>query len=306
MWTTLPVLALVQSGSSLTFGTDPTEPLTRLPRVPLPLRIEILPPSIVFAHGLWADGSCFSKVIELLVADGYEVISTQNHLNTVADDAAAVRTSLGRAKGPVVLVGHSYGGTVITDPPLTSSTTLAAGGFGLVAGQCQQQRRRPDPETANRFGLRQILEIVANLVSDPQRLAVVPQCLLRFRGRARKRGADPQRHLKGRRRLAAEDVQRLILLAEPLQAPRELVDLRWDQIGFETSSMAVRRAKKGTPSTHPIRGDEMRALRKLQREQEPKSPFVFTSERGAPFSTAGFARLVERAEGEGATQTHDR
>jgi len=71
-------------------------------------------PSIVFAHGLWADGSCFSKVIELLVADGYEVISTQNHLNTVADDAAAVRTSLGRANGPVVLVGHSYGGTVIT------------------------------------------------------------------------------------------------------------------------------------------------------------------------------------------------
>ena len=71
-------------------------------------------PSIVFAHGLWADGSCFSKVIDLLVADGYEVISTQNHLNTVADDAAAVRTSLGRASGPVVLVGHSYGGTVIT------------------------------------------------------------------------------------------------------------------------------------------------------------------------------------------------
>jgi len=71
-------------------------------------------PSIVFAHGLWADGSCFSKVIALLQADGYEVIATQNHLNTVADDAAAVRTSFGRASGPVVLVGHSYGGTVIT------------------------------------------------------------------------------------------------------------------------------------------------------------------------------------------------
>jgi pimeloyl-ACP methyl ester carboxylesterase len=71
-------------------------------------------PSIVFAHGLWADGSCFSKVINLLVADGYDVIATQNHLNTVADDAAAVRTSLGRVSGPVVLVGHSYGGTVIT------------------------------------------------------------------------------------------------------------------------------------------------------------------------------------------------
>src|ERR1700754_2357423 len=71
-------------------------------------------PSIVFAHGLWADGSCFSKVINLLIADGYEVIATQNHLNTVADDAAAVRTSFCRASGPVVLVGHSYGGTVIT------------------------------------------------------------------------------------------------------------------------------------------------------------------------------------------------
>ncbi|USQ97161.1 alpha/beta fold hydrolase [Caulobacter sp. RL271] len=71
-------------------------------------------PSIVFAHGLWADGSCFSGVIEPLIADGYEVISTQNHLNTVADDAASVRLSLGRASGPVVLVGHSYGGSVIT------------------------------------------------------------------------------------------------------------------------------------------------------------------------------------------------
>jgi pimeloyl-ACP methyl ester carboxylesterase len=71
-------------------------------------------PSIVFAHGLWADGSCFSKVIKLLQADGYECIATQNQLNTVEDDAASVRTSLNRVKTPAVLVGHSYGGTVIT------------------------------------------------------------------------------------------------------------------------------------------------------------------------------------------------
>jgi integrase len=75
----------------------------------------------------------------------------------------------------------------------------------------------------------------------------------------------------------------------------ELVDLRWDQIDFSRATLAVRRAKRGTPSTHPLQGDEMRALRKLQREQDPKSPFVFTSERGSPFTTAGFARLVERA-----------
>ena len=75
----------------------------------------------------------------------------------------------------------------------------------------------------------------------------------------------------------------------------ELVDLRWDQIDFDTATLAVRRVKRGTPATHPIRGDELRALRKLAREQEPKSAFVFTSERGAPFTTAGFARMVERA-----------
>src|ERR1700727_1333643 len=49
----------------------------------------------------------------------------------------------------------------------------------------------------------------------------------------------------------------------------ELVDLRWDQIDFGNATLAVRRAKMGTPSTHPIRGDELRALRRLAREQEP-------------------------------------
>jgi len=75
----------------------------------------------------------------------------------------------------------------------------------------------------------------------------------------------------------------------------ELVDLRWEQVDFKTGTLHVRRVKQGTPSTHPIVGDELRALRRLQREQDPKSPFVFTSERGAPFTTAGFARMVERA-----------
>jgi integrase len=75
----------------------------------------------------------------------------------------------------------------------------------------------------------------------------------------------------------------------------ELADLRWDQVDFHHARLHVRRVKGGTPATHPILGEEMRALRKLQREQEPKSPFVFTSERGSPFTTAGFARIVERA-----------
>jgi integrase len=73
----------------------------------------------------------------------------------------------------------------------------------------------------------------------------------------------------------------------------ELTNLRWDQIDFNVAVLHVRRVKQGTPSTHPIRGDELRALRKLQRDA--KSPFVFVSERGSPFTTAGLARLVERA-----------
>ena len=122
----------------------------------------------------------------------------------------------------------------------------------------------------------------------------------------------PNAKLRTREYLTEAEVERLIEAAKSnryghrdatmiLMAYRhglrvsELVDLRWDQIDFDTANLAVRRVKSGSPSTHPIRGDELRALRRLEREQESKSPFVFTSERGSPFTTAGFARLVERA-----------
>src|SRR6266404_5598576 len=71
-------------------------------------------PSIVFCHGLWADGSCFSKVIPALQAEGHQVIAAQYALNTTADDVATVRSALGRVSSPAILVGHSYGGSVIT------------------------------------------------------------------------------------------------------------------------------------------------------------------------------------------------
>ena len=70
--------------------------------------------SVVFAHGLWADGSCFSKVIPALQAEGHECIATQNSLDSLAGDVAAVRRSLGRVSSPAILVGHSQGGTIIT------------------------------------------------------------------------------------------------------------------------------------------------------------------------------------------------
>jgi pimeloyl-ACP methyl ester carboxylesterase len=71
-------------------------------------------PSIVFCHGLWADGSCFSKLIVPLQAEGYECIAAQYGLNSTAEDVAVTKATIGRVGGPVILVGHSYGGTVIT------------------------------------------------------------------------------------------------------------------------------------------------------------------------------------------------
>jgi pimeloyl-ACP methyl ester carboxylesterase len=70
--------------------------------------------SIVFAHGLWADGSCFSKVIPTLQAEGHEVVAAQNPLDSLKGDVDTVLRALGRVSSPAILVGHSYGGTVIT------------------------------------------------------------------------------------------------------------------------------------------------------------------------------------------------
>src|SRR6201991_1195990 len=71
-------------------------------------------PSIVFCHGIWADGSCFSKLIPPLRAEGYEVISAQYNLDTAQSDIDSVIRTLSRVSSPSILVGHSYGGAVIT------------------------------------------------------------------------------------------------------------------------------------------------------------------------------------------------
>jgi integrase len=101
--------------------------------------------------------------------------------------------------------------------------------------------------------------------------------------------------IAGRNRHGHRDATMVLMAFRHGLRASELVDLRWDQVEFAAGTLHVRRLKQGTPSTHPLLGDELRALRRLHREQEPKSPFVFTSERGAPFSTAGFARMIERA-----------
>ena len=86
--------------------------------------------SIVFCHGIWADGSCFSKVIPPLQAEGHDVIAAQYGLDTNEEDVAMVKRALGRVSSPAILVGHSYGGSVIaaagTDDRVVGLVYIAA------------------------------------------------------------------------------------------------------------------------------------------------------------------------------------
>src|ERR1700704_5241502 len=93
-------------------------------------------PSIVFVHGLWADGSCFRKFSPPLQAEGYEVMASQHSLDSVKGDVATVKRTLGRVSSPAILVGHSYGGSVIT----------AAGTDDRVAGLVYIAALAPDSD----------------------------------------------------------------------------------------------------------------------------------------------------------------
>jgi pimeloyl-ACP methyl ester carboxylesterase len=93
-------------------------------------------PSIVFAHGLWADGSCYSKLIPTLQAEGHEVVSAQNSLESLQGDVDAALRALGRVSSPAILVGHSYAGTIIT----------AAGTDDRVAGLVYIAALAPDAD----------------------------------------------------------------------------------------------------------------------------------------------------------------
>jgi len=146
---------------------------------------------------------------------------------------------------------------------------------------------------------------------SPRLKLVGPEPEKRTVVRGRLAGRPPNRALRTREHLTPAEVERLIEAAKDnrqghrdatmiliafrhgLRAS-ELVDLRWEQIEVDQAVLHVRRVKNGTPATHPLTGRELRALRKLQRESG-ENPFVFVSERGAPFSVSGFRRMIERA-----------
>ncbi len=93
--------------------------------------------NIVLVHGAWADGSSWAKVIPLLEERGLNVVAVQNPLTGLADDVAATRRIIDAQNGPVVLVGHSYGGAVISEagnnPKVTALVFVAA--FGPDTGE---------------------------------------------------------------------------------------------------------------------------------------------------------------------------
>lgn len=104
-------------------------------------------PSVVIVHGTFADGSDWAKVVPLLQAQGVAVTVVQNPLTSLADDVAATRRALNNQQGKVVLVGHSWGGTVITeagsDPKVSALVYVAA--FAPEAGQTSGEQGKGAP-----------------------------------------------------------------------------------------------------------------------------------------------------------------
>ena len=94
-------------------------------------------------------------------------------------------------------------------------------------------------------------------------------------------------------RYGQRDATLILIMARHGLRVTEAVDLRWNQIDFAKGHLHVRRLKGGLDSVHPVQGDELRALRELKREQEPKSAFVFTSERGGPMTRSNVSKRIE-------------
>lgn len=123
--TTLMRIAAACAAMAVTLGAQADEPAAQVqPGAAAPAR------NVVLVHGLYADGSSWAKVIPLLQAKGLNVTAVQNPTTSLQDDVAAVRRALAQQDGPTVLVGHSYGGMVISeaglDPKVTGLVYIAA------------------------------------------------------------------------------------------------------------------------------------------------------------------------------------
>ncbi len=131
-------------------------------------------PSIVFVHGIWADGSSFSKVIPTLQSEGHQVLATQHGLDSLEGDVATVKRALGRVSSPIVLVGHSYGGTLIT----------AAGTDDRVAGLVYLAALAPDASESSQSQQDQfpVTDIFSHIEVADGRVWMLPEGVKSFVG----------------------------------------------------------------------------------------------------------------------------
>ena len=125
-------------------------------------------PNIVLVHGAWADGSSWSAVVERLQADGYSVIAPQFPETSLADDVARLRQVLNRQSGPTIVVGHSYGGQIMTAlgddaPNVVGLVYIAA--FGIDEGESLGALLGAGPPTP----------ALAHLIVDEQGFAWIPE-----------------------------------------------------------------------------------------------------------------------------------
>ena len=125
-------------------------------------------PNIVLVHGAWADGSCWSAVIEHMQADGYHVTAPQFPMTTLADNVARLHEVLALQNGPTIVAGHSYGGQIITalgtDAPNVVGLVYIAG-FGLDEGELIGALLTQGPVTP----------ALAHLIIDKQGFAWLPE-----------------------------------------------------------------------------------------------------------------------------------
>ena len=125
-------------------------------------------PNIVLVHGAWADGSSWSAVVERLQAEGYSVVAPQFPETSLADDVARLRQVLNRQSGPTIVVGHSYGGQIMTAlgtnaPNVVGLVYIAA--FGLDEGESLGAQLGGGPPTP----------ALAHLIVDEQGFAWIPE-----------------------------------------------------------------------------------------------------------------------------------
>jgi pimeloyl-ACP methyl ester carboxylesterase len=132
------------------------------------LRTSLVVKNIVLVHGAFADGSCWSGVIPLLEDKGYSVVAAQNPLTSLAVETAAVRRSIALQDAPVILVGHSWGGGVITDvgddPKVAALVYVSA--YAADVGQSANDASSPYGWTEGQKQIRVAADKFATITSE--------------------------------------------------------------------------------------------------------------------------------------------